>query len=71
MLISPVTWLAHQVLFHQACHHFLASSDHINCHAVVTNREEHFAAARSRKVPHYAYGPLPLDLESIGLLVQD
>jgi len=34
MLTSPVTWLAlaHQALFHQACHHVLAFSDHINCH---------------------------------------
>jgi len=47
----------------------LVSSDHIILLklSVVTNREEHFVAASSRKVTHY--GPLLSDLECSGLLV--
>jgi len=47
----------------------LVSSDHIILMEllVVTNREEHFAAASSRKVT--CYGPLLSDLECSGLLV--
>ena len=80
MLISLVTWLAlaHQALFPQASHHhqvrrpdIVLISDDGNILlelSVVTNTEQHFAAASSRKVARY--GPLLSDLEHTGLFVE-
>ena len=80
MPISLVTWLAlaHQALFPQASHHHqvgqiaivLISDDGIILLelSVVTNTEQNFAAASSRKVARY--GPLHSDLEHASLLVE-